>query len=124
MMDRRICRACGCWERRACMTEDGPCAWLAADRCSACPTAPLTLPINEAHVKAGGFQLIMHLNMGREGHAYTYRSVTYPALQIYKHSKRGQWVERSASVGSIDVRWGEWATAAELLNQLERKEAA
>lgn len=40
---RQACRVCGCTERNACMTEDGPCFWLGdPDRdalCSACAAA-------------------------------------------------------------------------------------
>jgi hypothetical protein len=31
--DRR-CRHCGCMDHRACLTPDGPCAWVAQDVCS------------------------------------------------------------------------------------------
>ena len=31
--DRR-CRHCGCMDHRACLTPDGPCAWIDQDVCS------------------------------------------------------------------------------------------
>lgn len=34
--DRPACRACGCSENDACLTEAGPCAWAEADLCTAC----------------------------------------------------------------------------------------
>lgn len=30
------CRHCGCTDDRACMTEEGPCAWVEPGLCSAC----------------------------------------------------------------------------------------
>jgi hypothetical protein len=32
----RTCRVCGCTDDRACVTDDGPCHWVAPDLCSAC----------------------------------------------------------------------------------------
>lgn len=31
----RTCRYCGCTERHACLTPNGPCYWISADVCSA-----------------------------------------------------------------------------------------
>lgn len=31
-----VCRICGCIETNACMTEDGPCAWVLPNLCDAC----------------------------------------------------------------------------------------
>lgn len=36
----RRCRVCGCTENSACLTEDGPCAWAAANLCTACVGKP------------------------------------------------------------------------------------
>jgi|SoiMethySBSTD1v2_1073268.scaffolds.fasta_scaffold06035_31 hypothetical protein len=30
------CKACGCSELQACMTEDGPCWWITDELCSGC----------------------------------------------------------------------------------------
>jgi hypothetical protein len=34
--DLRACRHCACTDDYACLTPDGPCAWVAWDLCSAC----------------------------------------------------------------------------------------
>jgi hypothetical protein len=34
---RMVCTECGCTEDRACVTDDGPCHWVAPGRCSAHP---------------------------------------------------------------------------------------
>ena len=36
--DGRRCRGCGCTETQACMTDNGPCAWVApdVDYCTGC----------------------------------------------------------------------------------------
>lgn len=33
---KRKCRSCSCTQNNACMTEDGPCWWVAPDLCSGC----------------------------------------------------------------------------------------
>jgi hypothetical protein len=33
---QRKCRVCGCTNDNACMTDKGPCSWVAPDLCSAC----------------------------------------------------------------------------------------
>ena len=41
MTDQK-CRVCGCTDDRACVTEFGPCHWIAKDLCSACsPLKPV-----------------------------------------------------------------------------------
>ena len=46
----RACRVCGCTQDHACVTDDGPCAWVEADLCSACARDIRTL---DAIVRAG-----------------------------------------------------------------------
>lgn len=36
IFDLRYCRVCGCSDSRACVTDRGPCWWVAEDLCSAC----------------------------------------------------------------------------------------
>lgn len=36
LLPPRKCRACGCTQNAACMTEEGPCYWIEEDLCSAC----------------------------------------------------------------------------------------
>lgn len=43
----RRCRVCGCTETSACMTEEGPCAWAAADLCTSCVGKPDPKPKGE-----------------------------------------------------------------------------
>ena len=113
MPDRRSCRACGCWELRAC---EGGCSWIAADRCSACPDAPLTLPINVEHLRASKFDLQMHMNLGGGRHSYVRQSIDYPQLVVSRQTKRGQVLEQHLFVGALEVPWGDLEQAVELLN--------
>lgn len=39
--DIRRCRGCGCTDRAACLTEDGPCHWVEPELCSACASSAL-----------------------------------------------------------------------------------
>lgn len=107
---RRTCRACGCWELRAC---EGGCSWLAADRCSACPDAPLTLPINAQHL------LACKLQLGMDTAAPDFvvaQSVEFPQLVMTEAHRSGADPERHLYVGAFEVPWGDFDKAAELLN--------
>lgn len=44
----RACRVCGCTDDRACITALGPCHWIGADLCSACPTPTDVHPRRDA----------------------------------------------------------------------------
>jgi hypothetical protein len=46
--DERKCRDCGCTQGHACVTEEGPCYWIAADLCSACARAAATDDVDRA----------------------------------------------------------------------------
>lgn len=35
-MGERRCRVCGCTQNQACVTDAGPCHWVAPDLCSGC----------------------------------------------------------------------------------------
>jgi hypothetical protein len=110
MSARRTCRACGCWELRAC---EGGCSWISADRCSACPDAPLTLPINAQHVMA------CRLHLGLDAAAPDFavaQSVEYPQLVVTEAYRAGTDPERRLYVGALEVPWLDLDLAAELLN--------
>lgn len=98
--DARICRACGCWELRAC---EGGCSWLSADRCSACPDAPLTLPIRAAHLLHARFEekgLIKDTN----GADRLLGSVEFPALVLVERvDRRGICVGTRLFVGDEEM---------------------
>lgn len=47
----RACRVCGCTDLAACVTEDGPCHWVAEDLCSACDGTEDDEPDEEAFQK-------------------------------------------------------------------------
>lgn len=36
----RVCRACGCTDKAACVVAGVPCHWVEEDLCSACVEAP------------------------------------------------------------------------------------
>lgn len=66
----RTCRRCGCTAARACVTEFGPCHWVAADLCSECAEregrpAAGTLPVrlNDRDVrKLAAVRTVVELN--------------------------------------------------------------
>lgn len=113
MSARRTCRACGCWELGAC---EGGCSWIAADRCSACPDAPLTLPINAAHVAAARFNLSLDPSLQVGAEFVVMQCVEYPQLIVSGNMSKGHEDDRHLYVGALEVRWGDLEQAAELLN--------
>lgn len=117
MTTRRTCRACGCWELRAC---EGGCSWTSADRCSACPDAPLTLPINAAHVRASRWTLQMHLRLGGGRHSYVKQSFDFPTMVMSYQTQKGAVTGRHLFVGALEVPDADAAQAAELLNSMRK----
>lgn len=53
--DERTCRVCGCTETTACATEEGPCAWVQADLCSAC----VRIVLEEAKLTFGRARIVI-----------------------------------------------------------------
>lgn len=115
---RRTCRACGCWELRAC---EGGCAWIAADRCSACPDAALTLPINQEHV-VSAMLLPVSQSETEFGWAITYQAREFPQLVVKVVRRPGHTDDVQVFVGAIEVPRDRADQMAEILN--ERREAA
>lgn len=98
--DARICRACGCWELRAC---EGGCSWLSADRCSACPDAALTLPIRAAHLLHARFEE-KGVIKDETGADRLMGAVEFPALILVERSdKRGRLVGVRLFVGEEEM---------------------
>lgn len=120
MLMQRTCRACGCSELRACVTDGVPCGWAGADRCTACPDRPLTLPINAAHVRASRLKTTMHLSLGRGRHSYVYQSIDFPQIVISKQTDLGKVTARHLFVGAMEVPFGDWSVVAGLLNNLQK----
>ncbi|MDO9607263.1 MAG: hypothetical protein Q7J26_01960 [Brevundimonas sp.] len=118
--DVRICRACGCWELHAC--ESG-CAWLSADRCSACPDAALRLPIRAAHLECATMELRSVIT-DDNGEDRLHVAVEFPSVVLVtRHDKAGRYVGPRLFVGDEEMLTGfAYAQAAELLN--ERRLAA
>lgn len=117
MSQRRTCRACGCWELAAC---EGGCSWLSADRCSACPDAPLTLPINEAHLFATRWVSQMSIDLSGGRVRQVGQSAEFPTVICrFTADAAGVVTERSLFVGVFEVPDADPARAAELLNMAE-----
>ena len=115
MLERRTCRACGCWEMSAC---EGGCSWLSADRCSACPNAPLTLPVNPAHLRAAAFHRVDYADHGGGRLRATYRCIDYPNITMtWRSDLTPQW---QAFVGALEVDAHNLATVADLLNSARK----
>lgn len=112
--DVRICRACGCWELQACT---GGCAWLSADRCSACPDAALTHAIRPAHIEAVKLELVSTLK-DETGEDHLFRAVEFPALILVTRIDRyGREVGTRSFVGDRELlSIVPHVEAAELLN--------
>ena len=123
MTVQRICRACGCSEHRACVTDGMPCAWAGVDRCTACIDRPLTLPINAAHVRACRLRLKMHMRLGRGRHSYVHQAEDFPQIVITKQTDMGRVTARHLFVGAMEVPFGEWAAVAGILNNLQKDAA-
>lgn len=122
MPTQRHCRVCDCWELQAC---PGGCSWIELDLCSTCHKAALggpTPPATAARIEHAAFDFVCHLKLAKGGYSYTYRCVPYPELYIYKFGERGKPGEASVQVGELETPWGDWTTAAELINA--RREAA
>jgi len=111
----RTCRACGCWELQAC---EGGCAWLSADRCSACPDATLTLPIRPAHIQFVTLEPVSTLP-DDNGENRLFRAVEFPALVLVcRFDSSGKEVGVRAFVGEHELLGSvPHIEAAQLLNE-------
>lgn len=104
MIARRTCRACGCWELQAC---EGGCSWISADRCSACPDAPLTLPVNAAHLEVARFEVKVRYHWlavdGTKMERIMLRCVEFPQVMIMATAHEGKEIGSEIYVGAMRV---------------------
>lgn len=124
MMGIRTCRACGCWELRACK---GGRSWISADRCSACPDAPFVLPINPAHIAASSFEEVAHYqwSSGEDTiHRYMHRSIDYPTIVVLSTTRGPVEISRTVYLGAMEIPADDWSTAAQILNEAATRKAA
>lgn len=97
----RTCRACGCWELRAC---EGGCGWAAADLCTACPAdAAKSLPINAGHVRAVELQLVAKAELPGGLVSETFRGVEFPRLVVTTVAGPQGLPQITAFVGALTV---------------------
>ena len=83
-----------------------------------------TAPITAEDVEKGGWDFVMHARRGLGRYTYLYRSHAFPDLFAERSRvQRNGNEQRTLRAGNIDVRWADWAKAAEVLNEVGARRA-
>lgn len=67
VFDLRVCRACGCTDNDACLSDAGPCSWVEYDLCSSCAPVANQSPVRSGRSHSSSSETLRPTSTGPDG---------------------------------------------------------